>query len=507
MLISDTDSPQVKVAKGAAIILAGLAFSRIVNYAYQIVLARAGGTEEFGLFFLGVTTIAAAGGLAALGLDLGVARFAPLYLGSREIPRLRSLLRYSLGLSLLTGTAGAIFLQLAGRWIALSIFNSEPLIGILHICALCLPFTVCNRVLIKAIIAFQKIGYRVAVNQVVTPLVRLIFTVLLVLAGMRAEGAMWAYLASEAASWCILIWLLNNRVFPLFGKGGERGAFEFRQFFAYCLPLLLAGTIDLVLNNIDAVMTGYFLDKSQVGIYGTAVRLASMVALGVELLNPLFLSIITQAWASNNESIISSTFSNNNRWYHYITLPATVLLVLLSSEIMVLFWGESFAPGAPSLALLTLGRAFYYLTSTSIFLLSMHGATRLILGINLTSAVLNIILNYYLIQWLGITGAALATAISMTVSGGLAIIAGKRRHKGAGLQVFFPRIIAAAILPAPVVLLLKYPLLSGWPGLVSIPAAYLLLYLLLLKLFRVFTADDRYIWRQIMARLKWSNSD
>ena len=506
-MLSATDSPQVKVAKGAAIILAGLAFSRIVNYAYQIVLARAGGTEEFGLFFLGVTTIAAAGGLAALGLDLGVARFAPLYLGSQDLPRLRGMLRYSFGLSILTGAAGGLLLQLTGRWIALHFFNSEPLIGIFHICALCLPFTVSNRVLIKAVVAFQKIGYRVAVNQVASPLVRLVFTVMLVLAGMRAEGAMWAYLASEAVSWVILLWLLNSRVFPLFGKSEESGVFEFRPFFAYCLPLLLAGIIDLVLNNIDAVMTGYFLDKAQVGIYGTAVRLASMVALGIELLSPMFLSIITQAWASNNESIISATFSNNNRWYHYITLPATVLLVMLAPEIMVLFWGESFAPGAASLAFLTLGQAFYYLTSTSIFLLSMHGATRLILGINLIAAVLNIILNYILIPRLGISGAALATAVSLTVSGMLAIIAARYHHKGNGFRVFFPRIIAAAVVPAPVILLLKYRLLTGWPGLIAVPSAYLLLYLLLLKLFRVFTVDDRYIWRQIVVRLKMGNSD
>jgi len=43
-MISSNDSPQVKVAKGAAIIFAGIIFARLVNYLYQIVLARAGGT-------------------------------------------------------------------------------------------------------------------------------------------------------------------------------------------------------------------------------------------------------------------------------------------------------------------------------------------------------------------------------------------------------------------------------------------------------------------------------
>ena len=80
-MISSNDSAQVKIVKGAAVIFAGLIFARLVNYLYQIVLARAGGTAEFGLFFLGVSTITVAGGIATVGLDLGVARFAPLYLG------------------------------------------------------------------------------------------------------------------------------------------------------------------------------------------------------------------------------------------------------------------------------------------------------------------------------------------------------------------------------------------------------------------------------------------
>ena len=208
-MTGSNDSPQVKVAKGAAIIFAGIIFARLVNYLYQIVLARAGGTAEFGLFFLGVSTIAVTGGIATFGLDLGVARFVPLYLGSRDEDRLRGVLRYSIVLSIVVGAAAGAVLWLSAGLIAARVLGMPDLVGILQICALCLPFFVSGRVLVKAVVAFQKIGYRVASKQILSPVIRFILTFLLVTAGMGAKGAMWAFLASEVASWAVLLWLLN----------------------------------------------------------------------------------------------------------------------------------------------------------------------------------------------------------------------------------------------------------------------------------------------------------
>ncbi|HUU28956.1 MAG TPA: flippase [archaeon] len=501
---SRSDSAPVLVAKGAAFIFAGLIFARLLNYAYRIVLARAGGIEQFGLLFLGVSTIAVVGGLAVVGLDMGVARFIPLYLGQEDRPRLRGMLRYALAASLFTGVAAGAALYLAGPWIAVNLLRNEPLVDVFHICALCLPFYVSDRVLIKTVVAFQKIGYRVAVNQILNPLVRLLLTLALLAAGMGVLGAMWAYLASELLSFAALLWLVEKRIFPVFSTPGEEieNLFEARAFFAYSLPLFLAGIIDLVLNYTDAFMTDYFLDASQVGIYGAAATLTSLAALGTELLNPMFLSIITQDYARRNLPGVVSTFNNNNRWFSYITLPIVALLVILPSETIVLIWGNSFEAGWASLVILTLGRAVFYLATTSGFVLSMHGATRYILIANLISALLNVVLNYSLIPLLGITGAALGTAISLTVQSVLFISAARLHHRGQGMRVLYPGILAAAALPAVLCLTVKSYFSSGWVMVIGLGLGYSVIYLALLKVFNVFSAEDYQIWRAILSRIK-----
>ena len=199
-MISAGDSAPVKVAKGAALVFVGLVFARLVNYAYRVVLARAGGADDFGLLFLGISTIAVAGTLAGLGLSQGVARFVPYYLGNKDKPRVRGVLRFSISISLASGCLAGFLLWKAAALIAVGLLDSPRLVEVLQICALCLPFYVVGRLLVKAVVAFQKIGYRVAVHQVLNPVVRLSLTLVLLTVGLGVRGEMWAYFAAEFLS-------------------------------------------------------------------------------------------------------------------------------------------------------------------------------------------------------------------------------------------------------------------------------------------------------------------
>jgi stage V sporulation protein B len=504
-MISSTDSTPVKVVKGAALVLAGLAVARLLNYAYRIALARAGGMDEFGLLFLAISTIALAGGVATFGLDSGVSRFVPLYLGGDDRASLRRMLRWSILFALFSGAAAGAVLHLLARPIAESILHNPPLTPVLDLCALCLPFYVTGRVLVKAVVGFQKLGYRVAVYQVLNPTVKLLLTLVLLSFGMGVSGAIWAYLAAEALSSLALWGLLERRVFGVFRRAARetgRSAFRPGPLLVYSLPLFLAGIVDLVMNSTDVFMAGYFLDNTRVGIYGAAVTLASLVSLGTELLNPLFLSIITQEYAVGNTPAIVSAFNDNNRWFLFVTLPIAALLAALPTAAMVLFWDSSSAVGASALVILVLGRLIFYLGNTSTLVLSMHGATGFILAANLGAAVLNAGLNYWLIPVLGIDGAAVGTSVSLALQG-LAIMAGARLyHRGQGLRIVHPGIVAAAVLPAAACWLAQTRLPVSWPVSIGLGLAYLGAYPILLKMFRVFSEEDRRIWGLIVARLK-----
>lgn len=506
-MISPGDSAPVKVAKGAALVFAGMVFARLLNYAYRVVLARSGGADDFGLLFLGISTIAVAGTLASLGLGLGVARFVPFYLGGKDEPRVRGVLRFTIFISLATGCLGGFLLWKAGPLIA-GLLKTPRLVEVIDICALCLPFYVVGRLLVKAVVAFQKIGYRVAVHQVLNPVVRLLLTLVLLAAGMGVLGAMWAYFAAEVLSCLALWWLLQNRVFAVFSTRGREkpSRFEARPFLNYSIPLLLTGVVDLLMNYTDAFMSGYYLDSARVGIYGAAVTLVSLVALGNELLNPMFLSIITREYSVGNRAGVVASYNNNNRWCLYLTLPTAVMLCIFSLPVMELVWGEEFAAGAAALSILAVGRTFYYLAHTSGFVLSMHGATRFIFAANLSCALLNVGLNYWLIPRFQVAGAALATSISLCLLSLIQVYGARRLHRGEGMRVLDRRILPAVLLPGVVLLPVAVHWRLGLAGLTAAGLVYLALLILCLRALRAFSAEDRLIWRRLRARLKGESS-
>ncbi|MEA2063053.1 MAG: flippase [Gemmatimonadota bacterium] len=499
------DSAPVKILKGASLVFAGLVFARLCSYAYRVVLARSGGAEEFGILFLGIATITVVGTLASLGFGLGVSRYVPFFLGKNDESSARGVLRYSIATSLASGLLFCLALWKLGPPAAIRFLDNQPLAEVMKICALCLPFYVVGRLLVKAVVAFQKIGYRVAVHQVLNPVVRLALTLVLLAAGMGAEGALWAYLAAEAMSCLALWWILERRVFAVFlGKdaSAKHSSFQVRSYLAYSLPLFMAGMMDLLMNFTDAFMADHFLDAAQVGIYGAAVTLVTIVATGNELLNPMFLSIITREYAAGNNDKVVANYNNNNRWCLYLTLPAAAMLILFCAPVMTLLWGPEFSTGARALAILTLGRSLYYLAHTSGFVLSMHGASRYFFAANSAAALLNVSLNYLLIPRLGITGAALATSLSLCLLSWLLIHGAQRYHRGQGMRVLDMRIVVSAALSAVLLLPVAYYIRAGWAVLFGAGAIYIALFLLILWLLRAYSTEDRMIRDKLMAKLR-----
>jgi O-antigen/teichoic acid export membrane protein len=400
-----------------------------------------------------------------------------------------------------------IILALLAPLLARLLSAGEPLTGILRICALIVPFSVVNLVLIKAVVAFQRIGYRVAVAQVASPLVRLVLTAVLIAAGMRANGAIWAYAASEVVSCVALLLILQTRVFPVLGKGQTAGDFDFQPFLSYSLPLFLSGMVVIVLYNTDTYMVKYYLDFDQVGLYGAAARLAALIAIGTELLNPMFLSITTGAFAQGRIEQVTGTFNSNNRWLLYISLPVVCMLLLFAGEGMTLVWGAEFAAGASVLAILAAGRLIYYLSSTSALLLSMYGRSRTILTLNLVAAAANLLLNWLLIPRYGIAGAALATSLALSVCSVITIETARAVHRGGCLMVYFPRMIAAAALACLPALAIGRTALPGLPKVLVAGVLLLAVFLVLLKVFGVYDDEDRKIWRQIRNRIGLGNEE
>jgi O-antigen/teichoic acid export membrane protein len=180
-------------------------------------------------------------------------------------------------------------------------------------------------------------------------------------------------------------------------------------------PLILSGLAVTVYMRIDQVMLGAMLGEAAVGQYSVAVRISSIwYFIPTILAASLFPAIVNarKQGAAHYEQRLQNYFDLNAGLAYAICLPVSVA----APWIVAVLFGPDYAVAAPILAIHAWSSLFVfigvargqYLVAEKMYKFSMY--------CTITGAVVNLLLNYYLIPYYGGNGAAIATLISQAIS-------------------------------------------------------------------------------------------
>ena len=279
-----------------------------------------------------------------------------------------------------------------------------------------------------------------------------------------------------------------NRIFRLFGKS----KYPLRSLLSFSLPLLLAGALHQLMSYTDTFFIGFFLSASWVGIYNAALPLAYTLAIFLVAFNSLAYTLFSEYYAKGMLSEISKLFSVLLRWLFACALPFFLLLVVYSKDLLKLFFGPEYIGGSTALILLSIGAFFNVIAGPVVIILQTFKKTRYIFKVQLTSALLNISLNIYLIPLMGITGAAIATAASMILWNAIFFIwSYYRLHPSLRVSYYFKYVLSgvgALLISVFLVRRILDPL--GKSDLVVILAAFLISYSFFVLILKAFSSDD-----------------
>jgi O-antigen/teichoic acid export membrane protein len=180
-------------------------------------------------------------------------------------------------------------------------------------------------------------------------------------------------------------------------------------------PLMLSGLAIMVYMRIDQVMIKQLVSAEAVGIYSAAVRLS-------EAFNFIPIAICTSLFPamlqSKNESE-TRFIGNLQRLYDMmvvLSVGISIPLAFLSDHIILFLYGAPYAQAAEVLRISVCGNIFVFLGVASGKWLMTENFTKHALLRTLYGAVVNILLNSFLIPSHGIYGAALATVVSQFVA-------------------------------------------------------------------------------------------
>ena len=183
-----------------------------------------------------------------------------------------------------------------------------------------------------------------------------------------------------------------------------------RSIFSDSWPLMLSGAAISIYMKIYQVMIGKIIGERQVGLYAAAVKISEIwYFIPIIICASVFPAIVN----SKNDPPLYKKRLRNLYWLMFsLAASLAIPISLLAKPIVSVIFGPGFLPSAGALQIhIWAGIGIFLGVALSQYLIS-ENLNIINFIMTLSSAVLNIILNLFLIKSWGINGAAFATLVS-----------------------------------------------------------------------------------------------
>jgi O-antigen/teichoic acid export membrane protein len=204
-------------------------------------------------------------------------------------------------------------------------------------------------------------------------------------------------------------WLLRAT-----GVGFNRG--RLRQMVAFGLPLIFSNASLFALNFSDRFFLQRLSSLETVGIYAVGYKLAFM--LNYLLVQPFHAMWQARMYLIHARPEHPKIFSQIFMLYSLVLIYVALALSVFSPEVVTVMAAPKFRAGQPVVPIVALAYVFYGIGLYLQLGMFLAEKTKAIGAVSAAAAVVNLMLNYLLIQQFGMYGAAWATAAGFLVIAG-----------------------------------------------------------------------------------------
>lgn len=393
-------------------------------YGTQVLLARLMGQSDYGLFALVWVWIAILGHGSLWGLGQAACRFIPLYRAQGRADLVRG---FIVGGGALVLAGAATSAAAAGALLWAWPGTLEPdLARALALALLVLPAFSAQDFLEGVARSFHWTGLAIAPPYLLRQAL-----IIAAMAGGVALGlpptpslAVACVLAATLASLAVQAALLARRLRRTL-PGGPL-VVQPRPWLTAALPIAFVEFGTLGLCFVDVVLLGLLLPPEAVAVYFAATRIQQFVVFVPYAASAATAARFAEAQARGDKARLGALVADTAR----LTSAATLLVgagILIVAPLLLALFGPGFAASREVLAILVLGAVVQAAFGPAEDVLTMIGGERLCALVSAAALALAATLLVLLVPLWGVTGAALAMAVSSTLRGlGLSLTARRR---------------------------------------------------------------------------------
>ena len=386
-------------------------------------ITRTLGAEESGLFLLAITILAFLGVFFRLGLDNVVLRLISAGQGS---PKAIGAMSTGLITSLAIGLLATLLVFLNADVIANSVFSKPEFAPVLSVMIWVLPLMLVYMLLSFGFQAF----YRVVAatwfqNLGLSSLFLLLFILVYAFADrsiLNLENASLFYLCSAAFT-CLLALVLWHR--QIKGNWGTINIKD-KPLWSSASNLWAASTMSLAVQWSGVLIAAVFVSSADIAYLSAAQRTAMLTSFVLMVVNMVVAPRYARLWQENKINEIQRLAKWSTRGMVMLAAPIVAAMIFLPEFIMGLF-GDEFIVAGNLLVIMAIGQFINVATGSVGYLLNMSGHERDFRRVTLFSGPLTVILSFILIDQYGVLGAAIATAVGLSLQNILAFFMVRKR--------------------------------------------------------------------------------
>jgi O-antigen/teichoic acid export membrane protein len=419
--------PLAGLARGGSFAVLGTGAGSVLGFVLTLVVTHGLTTTTAGQFFSATAVFIVLQTFLSFGVGAGLVRFVPRFGALDRAEDVPALLVVAFVPVAVLGVLGSVGLWLAAPQLAAHVGhdNSTAALASFRILALLfLPGTL-EVAAVECTRAFGSVRNYVLIQQLGVPALR----PLLVGLTVALDAPLWLVVLA----WLLpLVLALASSAVLVTGflrqRYGHRWAWPERsrsvseigrEYWAFTGARGVSSIMEILLNWLDVLLVATIVSASQAAIYAAASRFITSGTLVLQALRLAIAGEVSAALARRDHDRVSQMYSTASQWVVLSSWPLYLIMAVFAPTVLRIF-GASYPAGAHALSILCLAMLVNLAAGNVGTVLLMGGKSTWVLADKGAALALNVAANLVLVPHYGITGAAVAWAVTIVLDSGLA---------------------------------------------------------------------------------------
>ena len=399
-----------KQIRGSGLLLIGYVVELAINFTPHLLLVRYLATASYGTWAYALSLITAFQTFT-LCLNDGLQRFVPLYHERREYGRMFGAMIVAFAGTLAIGSGFVAAFYLAPHAVA-KVLREQQAMNLLLLLVMLVPIEAIEVMFMRLFACFHKARQIFYLQHIAAPLGRLILVVLLITwhkdLKFLAIGRLALAIPLTILYAALLIGLMRRE--GLFRTLEQKIVLPIREIFLFSSPMIMSTALSMIENALIVLLLERWHGISAVAFYRVVLPLAAINSMVMNAFSWLYVPSAARLLAKDDYPGINHLYWRTAGWISVLTFPIFAITFCFAGPFTTFLYGQRYAESGTVLAVLAIANYSNVSLGFNGVTLKVLGKIRYVLGANLTTATVKIVLFFLLIPSLGPVGAAIAFA-------------------------------------------------------------------------------------------------